>query len=977
MSNFRKLVSMSAIAMLGVTNVLTPLSYANAAVDYENYDAINLLGREAQRFSFNMPAHDVWLYAVTEANEYFVTYDGTTKTSWEMWTGTFTYDTTWHLESNKFKKTWYTFGWWKNDSGTVYEDQAEVWNWTTVENGVVPIHAQWIANRYQITYDLNDGSGTSTAVHPRTPTSWEYDEMLNIVNPTRTWYAFSGWTITNMDSGSHIVWWESSSATSAVGVMGTGFKNLRADGETVEFAARWNANTNTKYKVEHYLENLAGWYPGTPEETDNLSWTTDEIVTPSVHHFTWFTDATTYSTWIKADGSTVVKYEYPRKSYVLTLKAGTWVATVKWTGTQNTTWGSTSDSTTISFKYEEPVKLTFTLKDWYNTGAWTGYDTSSSFNMPATGITKIAYATPIVYQLTVNPRNGNGATASRTYTVEDEDIPLGTPSRDHSTFKWWTWWVNGVGINTPTKGVTVTWWSIGDREYSAVWSCITWYHLENTGADNEICNADTDTKYLVNHIQQDLSGNYTIYIETGYKYGVTNTNTAVTGRNDAWFELSGTLSSYNKNIEPDGSTIVNIYYKRLEYAWTVNSAVWVTSPSAQWQNSGTSPFKYEDTVELSATVQPGYTWSGWTVVDGSWNNIEVNDATSTDPNGATFVMPANTVTITPQVKIVTFDIDYELYWWREGVHNPTTYTVESWAFTLNDPKRDNSIFLWWTGWVINGEQLSGTTRTVEIPNWSVGNRKYYAVWSCEAWYHDVWGTSCVANNYNVEINLNYADSGHGTSTTTGFTYDTTWHIDNPEQSWYDFAWWKVTWISGGNATVDWEWLTEGETTSGKDFKNLTTENGGTVTLEAQWTPRTDTEYHVYHFYEDLVGGTYTQSWATELKTWTTASDITVASLVKNKSWFTYSAWYEQWGTTRPTTGAVTTVTIKKDGSTNVYLYYTRGSFTVHLSGDAHVDVLSWGGSYRYQQAVTVEATAKTWYHFVRWEERKANWGTGS
>ncbi len=82
MSNFRKLVSMSAIAMLGVTNVLTPLSYANAAVDYENYDAINFpLEREAQRFSFNMPAHDVWLYAVTEANEYFVTYDGTTKTS--------------------------------------------------------------------------------------------------------------------------------------------------------------------------------------------------------------------------------------------------------------------------------------------------------------------------------------------------------------------------------------------------------------------------------------------------------------------------------------------------------------------------------------------------------------------------------------------------------------------------------------------------------------------------------------------------------------------------------------------------------------------------------------------------------------------------------------------------------------------------------------------------------------------------------
>ena len=82
MSNFRKFISVSAVAMLGVTNLLTSMTYAQAAPHYDKFDDINFpLGREAQRFSFNMPAHDVWLYAVTEANKYYVDYHGHGETS--------------------------------------------------------------------------------------------------------------------------------------------------------------------------------------------------------------------------------------------------------------------------------------------------------------------------------------------------------------------------------------------------------------------------------------------------------------------------------------------------------------------------------------------------------------------------------------------------------------------------------------------------------------------------------------------------------------------------------------------------------------------------------------------------------------------------------------------------------------------------------------------------------------------------------
>jgi hypothetical protein len=39
--------------------------------------------------------------------------------------------------------------------------------------------------------------------------------------------------------------------------------------------AKWEANTGTKYTVEHYFQNLDGTYPATTNVIDYLSGTTD------------------------------------------------------------------------------------------------------------------------------------------------------------------------------------------------------------------------------------------------------------------------------------------------------------------------------------------------------------------------------------------------------------------------------------------------------------------------------------------------------------------------------------------------------------------------------------------------------------------------------------------------------------------------------------------------------------------------------
>jgi hypothetical protein len=722
------------------------------------------------------------------------------------------------------------------------------------------------------------------------------------------------------------------------------------------------------YVVKHFLQGLNGAYPADPEDVDELQWPADETVTPDANTYVWFTadPATTpHSGNINADGSTIFTYKYTRDSYDLTLIAGTWVETVTVDSTPYSSGGTNSGTGTYSFKYDDQVTLSFNLKDWYQTGTWDGYSgTLSSFKMPAEPISKEAYATAIVYKLKVDSRWGSGATDRTTYTVEDEDIPLGASlTRNHSTFLWWTGWVNGE-ISSPNKAEKVAHWSTGDREYSAVWSCVTWYHLENTGATNETCEADTNTKYLVNHIQQDLSWDYTIYIETGYKYGTTNEDTPLTGRNDAWFELSGSLDSYEKNIEPDGSTIVNIYYNRLEYAWTIKSVTWVADATAIGDKSGTSPFKYEDTVNLSATVASGYTWAGWTVEDASGNIVTVTDTTSGDPNGATFPMPANSVTITPNVTRDDYTIEYELYSWTVGVANPTSYTVESDPITLNEASRPHSQFKWWTGWVIGWEQLSWTTYTVKIEKGSVWNRKYYAVYECDTWYTaNPNGLSCDANNYSVTINYN--DDEHNNETRDDFVYDVTGHIDNPSKTWYDFVWWTVSWADS-TATVDWDPL-NGTPTSGTEFKNLTTTSGGTVTLTANWTPKTTTEYKVIHYTKNLGSG-YTLADSGVFQ-WTSDAQLTVAELAKEFTGFGSGVGYTGWTVNGPDWSSVTTVTIDRHGTTEIHIYYDRRMYHVYLSGDAHIGSLSGAGTYRFGDTVNVSATVKSWYHFKEWQKR--------
>lgn len=89
----------------------------------------------------------------------------------------------------------------------------------------------------------------------------------------------------------------------------------------VTFTAQWTADTNTKYVVNHWKQNIgsdAGKHDSsnyTLAETYNLTGITDTPVTPAVKTYTGFTSPDVQTVNINGDGSTVVNYYYTRNKY--------------------------------------------------------------------------------------------------------------------------------------------------------------------------------------------------------------------------------------------------------------------------------------------------------------------------------------------------------------------------------------------------------------------------------------------------------------------------------------------------------------------------------------------------------------------------------------------------------------------------------------------------------------------------------------
>ena len=155
----------------------------------------------------------------------------------------------------------------------------------------------WIRERKRltVTYNYTGTIPQGASSLPETRTYLAGEEVTVASDATAPGYTFSGWSRT--------------------GTFTMPIENL-------EITGSFTANTDTPYKVEHYLEDLTeGTY--TLTKTDNLTGTTDTAAQAIAKDYEGFTFdesivGTNLSGTISADGSLVLKLYYKRNSYNVT-----------------------------------------------------------------------------------------------------------------------------------------------------------------------------------------------------------------------------------------------------------------------------------------------------------------------------------------------------------------------------------------------------------------------------------------------------------------------------------------------------------------------------------------------------------------------------------------------------------------------------------------------------------------------------------
>ena len=280
-------------------------------------------------------------------------------------------------------RTGYTFVGWDRDLTLAITDN------TTVS-------AQWSSNPYIVTYNANKGTVTNVSTNVGMGLSYTLE------TPTRTGYIFAGWYYGNEEIATSGTW---------------------AIADNVTLKAEWTANTNTAYRVEHYIEKLDGSYE--LKDTDNLTGTSDSEVTPDTKTYTGFTAPTVQTVTILPDGSQVVKYYYVRNSYTVSFDSNG---------------GNTVQSITIKYGDNycliEPVRTGYTFAGWYNGNALI----SMSGDWAITeNVTLSAEWSANSYSLTVNNENSEygSVTGEGVYEYNSYVTITATPVLKNTFLGWY------------------------------------------------------------------------------------------------------------------------------------------------------------------------------------------------------------------------------------------------------------------------------------------------------------------------------------------------------------------------------------------------------------------------------------------------------------------------------------------------------------------------------------------------------------
>ena len=422
----------------------------------------------------------------------------------------------------------------------------------------------------------------------------------------------------------------------------------------------------------------------------------------------------------------------------------------------------------------------------------------------------------------------------------------------------------------------------------------------------------TDTQYVIESYYQ-VNG---IYPETATssttKYGTTD-ETAEIQEIDKYPSTSGyVFDETNENnvlsgtIAGNGSLVLKLYFK------AQFSVTYKPGAHGTFAEQITSSLDYNSTTpsfvgELSH--QPGYEFAGW--------DREVKDKVTTN------------LEYVAQWNKIDYEIQYVLNGGTVSAQNPTSYTVETSTFTLNNPTKNGYEFLGWTG-----TGLSEASTTVTVAQGSTGDRTYTANWQII--------------NYTIDYDLDGGSLSEGQTNPTTYNVETpSFTLNNPSRVGYTFKGWTSTYLSGETVSVT---IASGST--------------GNRSYKANWEAKTGVKYKVEYYLEKLDGTGYDLVEENYLAG-RTNQEVSIEQ--KTFSGFTFDSNNEN---------NVLTGRILGDESLVLKAYYSRNTYQLTLVKTENIESVTGAGNYKFGQSVTINTVVKTEYGyeitFDKWESNNTN-----
>ncbi len=879
----------------------------------------------------NVEAGTVTLYAQWKPHQYTVKFDGNTADGGSTANQAMTYDTAVNLTTNGYTKTGYTFTGWNTQpdgGGTAYTNGESVKNLTAIEGDTVTLYAQWRANSYTIQFDGNTADGGSTSDQVMT-----YDQAANLTanGYTKTGYTFTGWN-TQSDGGG-------TAYTDGQNVV-----NLTSvEGESVTLFAQWRANN---YTIQFDGNTADGG------DTANQVMTYDQAASLTANGYT--KTGYTFTGWnTQSDGGGTAYTDGQMVSNLTPEKEGAVTLFAQWRANNYTIQfnGNTADGGNTpeqSMTYDQAADLTANgyTKTGYTFAGWNtqsdGGGTAYTDGQNVTNLTSVEGETVTLFaqwransytiQFDGNTADG-GDTANQGMTYDQAvNLTANGYTKTGYTFAGWNTQSDGGGTTYTDEQNVVNLTSVEGETVTlfAQWRANN-YTIQFDG--NTADGGNTPEQSMTYDIALNLTANG--YTKTGYIFAGWNT------------QSDGGGTTY-----ADGQNVVNLTAVEGEkvtlYAqWHANSyTIQFDGNTADGGDTANQGMTYDQAANLTAN---GYTKTGYTFV--GWNTQSDGGGTTyTDEQNVTNLtsVEGETVTLFAQWRANSYTIQFDGNTADGGSTSDQVMTYDQTAdLTANGYTKTGYTF---TGW--NTQTDGGGTTYTDGQNVSNLTSKegdkvtLYAQWR--------------ANSYTIQFDGNTADGGN--TPDQGMIYDQAADLtaNGYTKTGYTFTGWNTQPDGGGTSYTD-----------GQNISNLTSVEGDTVTLYAQWRANS----YTIQFDGNTADGGDTPD---QGMTYDQAADLTANGYTK--AGYTFTGWNTQpdgGGTTYTDGQNVTNLTSVEGETVTLFAQWRANSYTIQFDGNT-----ADGGS-TSDQVMTYDQTAdltangytKTGYTFTGWNTQTDGGGT--